>query len=80
MLSHLAHVFDFKMIERHVMEAVERSTHQQPDTGPDSRFRGPKSEPLLRTCVYSRYARLKAKTCKWFCRSQATSGLAVDYR
>ena len=30
------------MIERRVSEAVERSQHQQPDTGPDARFRGPK--------------------------------------
>ena len=42
MLSHLAHVFGFQPIERRVIEAVERSQHQQPDTGPDARFRGPR--------------------------------------
>ena len=55
----------FKMIERRVIEAVERSPHQQPDTGPDSRFRGlKKSEAALRTCVYSRYASLKTHAFK----------------
>jgi len=38
----LEHVFGFQLIEGHVIEAVKRSPHQQPDTGPDSRFRGPK--------------------------------------
>ena len=42
MLSRLALISGFKMIEMRVIEAVERSLHQQPDTGPDSRFRGPK--------------------------------------
>ena len=42
MLSYLAHVFGFQPIERRVIEAVKRSQHQQPDTGPDARFRGPK--------------------------------------
>ena len=41
-LSHLAHVFGFQLIERHVTEAVERSPHQQSDTGPDLRLRGSK--------------------------------------
>ena len=41
-LSSLLHVSDVKMIERRVIETVERSPHQQPDTGPGSRFRGPK--------------------------------------
>ena len=39
-----------------------------------------KREPLLRTCVYSRYAIMKIQAFKWFYRSQATSGLTVDYR
>ena len=43
-------------------------------------FEAQKSEAALRTCVYSRYASLKAFAFKRFCRSQATSGLAVDYR
>ena len=43
-------------------------------------FEAQKSEPLLRTCVYSRYASLKTQIFKRFCRSQAASGLAVDYR
>ena len=43
-------------------------------------FEAQKSEAALRTCDYSRYASLKAIAFKRFCRSQATSGLAVDYR
>ena len=43
-------------------------------------FEAQKSEDALRTCVYSRYATLKAIAFKRFCRSQATSGLAVDFR
>ena len=43
-------------------------------------FEAEKSEPSLRTCVYSRYASLKTHAFKWFYRSLATSGLAVDYR
>ena len=43
-------------------------------------FEAQKSEAALRTCVYSRYASLKAVAFKRLCRSQATSGLAVDYR
>jgi len=39
-----------------------------------------KGELQLRTCVYSRYASSKTKLFTGFCRSQATSGLAVDYR
>jgi len=35
-------VSGFMMMERCVIEAVKRSPHQQPDTGPDSRFQGPK--------------------------------------
>ena len=80
MLSRLVLLSGFKMIERRVIEAVERSPDQQPDTGPDSRFRGPKSEAALRTCVYSRYAGLKTLVFKRFYRSQATPGQAVDYR
>ena len=43
-------------------------------------FEAQKSEAALRTCVYSRYAILETHAFKWFCRSQATFGLAVDYR
>ena len=43
-------------------------------------FEAQKSEPLLRTCLYSRYASLKTHAFNGFCRSQSTSGLAVDYR
>ena len=79
-LSSLVLVSDFMLMERCVMEAVKRSPHQQPDTGPDGGFKGQNREPLLRTCVYSRYARIKTQAFKRFCQSQATSGLAVDYR
>ena len=41
-LSRLAHASGFKMIEIRVIEAVERSPHQQPATGPDLRLRGSK--------------------------------------
>ena len=47
MLSHLAHIFVFEPIERRVIEAVERSQHQQPDTDPDARFRGPKKGAFI---------------------------------
>ena len=43
-------------------------------------FEAQKSEAALRTCVYSRYAGMKTHAFKGFYRSQATSGLAVDYR
>ena len=43
-------------------------------------FEAQKSEAALRTCVYSRYASMKTHAFKRFYRSQATSGLAVDYR
>ena len=43
-------------------------------------FEAQESEPILRTCVYSRYASMKIQAFKWFYRSLATSGLAVDYR
>ena len=68
------------MMERCVIEGVKRSPHQQPDTGRDARFEAQKSEAALRTCVYSRYASLKTFAFNRFCRSQSTSGLAVDYR
>ena len=42
-------------------------------------FEAQKREPMLRTCVYSRYASLRTHIFMGFCRSQATSGLAVDY-
>ena len=47
MLSRLVHISGFKMIERRVIEAVERSPHQQPNAGPDSRFRGPKKQAII---------------------------------
>ena len=80
MLSRLALISGLKVIERRVIEAVERSQHQQPTLVRMRSFEVQKREPILRTCVYSRYASLKAKAFKWFCRSQATSGLAVDFR
>ena len=39
-LSNLVHVSGLKMIERHLIGVVERFPHEQPETGPDSRFRG----------------------------------------
>ena len=42
MLGRVVQISGFKMIERRVIEAVERSPHQEPDAGPDSMFRGPK--------------------------------------
>ena len=79
----MEHVFGFQLIEGHVIEVVKRFRM-------NSRtmvwFRGfevsrlEKCELQLRTCVYSRYASLKAVAFKRFCRSQATPGLAVDYR
>ena len=80
MLSHLVHVFGFQPIERRVIEAVKRSRINSRTLVRIRGFEAQKSEPLLRTCVYSRYASLKTHAFKWFCRSQATSGLAVDYR
>ena len=37
-------------------------------------------ERNLRTCVYSRYARLKATEVAGFCQTQVSPGLAVDFR
>ena len=79
-LSRLVLISGFMLMERCVIEGVKRSPHQQPDTGRDARFEAQKSEAALRTCVYSRYAGLKTPIFKRFCRSQATPGLAVDYR
>ena len=78
-LSGLVHVSDFKAMERRVIEVVERSPHEQSETGLDSRFQAEKGDAALRTCVYSRYAGLKTSVFKRFCRSQAAPGLAVDY-
>ena len=35
------------MIEMRVIAAMERSPHQQPDTGPDLRFRGPEKRGCI---------------------------------
>ena len=80
MLSYLVHVFGFQLIEGHVIEVVERFRMNSRILVRIRGFEAQKSEPLLRTCVYSRYASLKTHVFKRFCRSQATSGLAVDYR
>ena len=69
------------MLERHVIEAVWCDLRINSRTLVQIQgFKVRKREPLLRTCVYSRYASLKAIAFKRFCRSQATSGLAVDFR
>ena len=80
MLSYLVHVFGFQLIEGHVIEVVERFRVNSRTLVRIRGFEGRKGELQLRTCVYSRYASLKTHTFKWFCRSRATSGLAVDYR
>ena len=81
MLGRLIHISGFKMVERRVIEAVWCDPRINSRTLVWIRgFEAQKREPLLRTCVYSRYASLKTHAFKWFCRSQATSGLAVDYR
>ena len=68
------------MIERRVIEAVWCDPRINSRTLVRIRgFEAQKSEPILRTCVYSRYASLKTHAFKRFCHSQATSGLAVDY-
>ena len=80
MLSHLEHVFGFQLIEGHVIEVVKRFRMNSRTMAWIRGFEARKGELQLRTCVYSRYASLKTSAFKWFCRSQATSGLAVDYR
>ena len=80
MLSHFAHAFGFQLIERHVIEVVKRFHMNSRTLAWIRGFETRKAEIQLRTCVYSRYASLKAFAFKRFCRSQATSGLAVDYR
>ena len=80
MLSHLEHVFGFQLIEGHVIEVVKRFRMNSRTMVWIRGFEARKGELQLRTCVYSRYASLKTHAFKWFCRSQATSGLAVDYR
>ena len=79
-LSHLVHVFGFRLIEGHVIEAVKRFRMNSRTLAWIRSFEARKGELQLRTCVYSRYASLKTHAFKWFCRSRATSGLAVDYR
>ena len=77
MLSSLVLVSDFMMMERCVMEAVKRSPHQLVRIGG---FKVQNREPLLRTCVYSRYAGSKKAVFRGFYRSWPTTGLAVDCR
>ena len=43
-------------------------------------FEAEKSEPLLRTCVYSRYANAKTPLITLFDMDHTASGLAVDCR
>ena len=51
-LSRLVHVSGFTVMERCVTEAVERSPHQQPVTGPDSRLRGSqRGAPIAYLCL-----------------------------
>ena len=80
MLSHLEHVFGFQLIEGHVIEVVKRFRMNSRTMVWIRGFEARKGELQLRTCVYSRYASLKTYAFKGFCWSQATSGLAVDYR
>ena len=80
MLSHLEHVFGFQLIEGHVIEVVKRFRMNSRTMVWIRGFEARKGELQLRTCVYSRYAGLKTPVFKRFCRSQATPGLAVDYR
>ena len=79
MLSNLVLVSDFMMMERFVMEAVSDPRINSRTLVRIGGFKVQNREPLLRTCVNSRYASLKTSAFKRFCRSQATSGLAVDY-
>ena len=79
-MSSLLHVSDFKVMERRVIEVVERSPREQPETGLNSRFQAEKGDAALRTCVYSRYAGQKNLVFRGFHRSQVTTGLAVDCR
>ena len=79
MLSHMTHASGFKMIERRVIEVVKRFRMNSRTLVWIRKLEAGKGELQLRTCVYSRYASLKTHSFKWFCRSQATSGLAVDY-
>ena len=80
MLSHLEHVFGFQLIEGHVIEVVKRFRMNSRTMVWIRGFEARKGELQLRTCVYNRYAGLKTKEFKRFCRSQAISGLAVDHR
>ena len=80
MLSHLVHVFGFRLIEGHVIEVVKRFRMNSRTLVWIRNLEARKGELQLRTCVYSRYASLKTPAFERFCRSQATSGLAVDYR
>ena len=78
MLSHLAHVFGFQPIERRVTELWSDPSINSLTLVRMRGFEAQESEPILRTCVYSRYASLKTHAFKGFCRSQITSGLAMD--
>ena len=81
MLGRLIHISGFKMVERRVIEAVWCDPRINSRTLLRIRgFEAQESEPILRTCVYSRYASLKTQAFKRFSRSKSTSGLAVDFR
>ena len=75
----MEHVFGFQLIEGHVIEVVKRFRMSNRTMVWIRGFEARKGELQVRTCVYSRYASLKTQAFEWLCRSQATSGLTVDY-
>ena len=73
-LSRLVHVSGFMMMERCVIEAVERSPHQQPNTGPDSRLRGPKKRAFIAYLWLQQVRRAQNPLFYW-----VSSGLGIPW-